>query len=246
LIGAALLAALSLYFFPSVLTLMKCFTVRVFAAPSLITRNIGQYFSSKTSLVLENKDYYKRVADLSLEVSRLKGLGEENLRLRTLLGMKKTLSVKTLAADILAREPNGWIGSFVVNKGTRDGIASKAAVCGVKGLIGEVVETGTDTSFVILLTHPDFKAGCVIMESRINGVVVGSGGGMAKMLYIPIDSEVKPGSEVVTSEFSRVFPKGIRIGQVVSVEVSETGLYKCALIKPYSDLFSEEQVLIVL
>ena len=120
-----------------------------------------------------------------------------------------------------------------------------SAVCSAKGLLGKVVEADKHTSSVILLTHPAFKIGGMLKKSRINGIVVGSGKGMAKMLYLPIDADIPEGCIVITSGFSQIFPKGITIGKVVSVRKSKTGLYKYAVIKPSATSFDQEEVLCI-
>ncbi|MCK5451168.1 MAG: rod shape-determining protein MreC, partial [Candidatus Omnitrophica bacterium] len=93
--------------------------------------------------------------------------------------------------------------------------------------------------------HPRFRIGGMIKNTRIHGIIVGEGNGYAKMLYLPINEKMHIGSVVVTSGYSRVFPKGISIGKIVSVEKSSTGLYKCALIEPAANPFSQEEVLCI-
>ena len=210
-----------------------------------IVRGIGEHFSSKQDLLDENDRVRKENSELSLEISRIDDVNAENGRLRELLELKERVRFKTVAAEIIAREPNDWTGSFVIDQGAADGIMNQSAVCSARGLLGKVVETTDDTSFVLLLTSPNFKAGGVIKENRINGVIVGGGKGLARMLYIPIDAEVEPGFTVETSELSRIYPEGILIGKIISVNRSKTGLYKYAVIEPFGNFYDEEEVLCV-
>jgi len=225
---------------------IRCATVRVIAAPFNAYHKIKQYAISKERVNEDNRALRKRTGDLSLEVARLSDIRDENERLRELLQFKKNFGFNTISAEIIAREPNDWTRSFIIDRGTRDGIKPQTAVCSAKGLVGKVVESGADTSFVTLLTHPNFKAGGVIKGSRINGVVVGNGKEMAKIIYIPLDAYVEKGSIVMTSGLSRIFPKGILIGEVVSAHKSKTGLYKYAIIKPFANFFDEEEVLCII
>ncbi|MFH1552634.1 MAG: rod shape-determining protein MreC [Candidatus Omnitrophota bacterium] len=245
LIGCILLAILLFSFIPHFSSGIKNFSLKAFSIPIRACSRIGQYFSSKRLLVQENSFLHKRVGDLSLEVGQLKELSSENERLRALLVFKERTRFDTISAEVIARNPNDWIGSFVIDKGSEDGIRKNSAVCSAKGLLGKVTEPEARTSSVILITHPGFKAGGIIKDTRINGIVVGSGKGTARMLYIPIDAEVRKGEIVITSGFSRVFPKGITIGEIVSVGRSKTGLYKYAVIKPSANLFDQEEVLCI-
>lgn len=232
--------------FPPFFLGIKSITIKTFTTPSFVYRRIEQYFQSKDRLIKDNKALRKKAGDLSLEIIRLNDIKEENARLRALLEFREKLGFKTISAEIIAREPNDWTGAFVIDRGTRDGIKTQTAVCSANGLLGKVVEAGSDTSFVVLLTHPNFKAGGVIKGTRINGVIAGAGKGAAKMMYIPKDAGVKKGAIVTTSGLSLIFPKGIPIGEIVSVHKSKTGLYKYAIIKPFADPFDEEEVLCIL
>lgn len=237
---------LFLYSFPSFFLGFKSITVKTLTAPYAIYEGIGQYFRSKSRLINDNKALRKKVGDLSLEITRLDDIKEENDRLRELLKFKKKFGFKTISAEVIAREPNDWTGALVIDRGTADGIKTQAAVCSAKGLLGKVVEAGADTSFVALLTHPNFKAGGVIKGTRINGVIVGAGRGAAKMMYIPKNADVQKGSIVTTSGLSLIFPKGILVGKITSIHKSKTGLYKYAIIKPFANPFDEEEILCIL
>jgi rod shape-determining protein MreC len=244
-LAGVLLLALLLFFGSSFLSASKSLSVKLFSLPLKFFSGTGQYFASKGSLSAENSDLRNEVGSLSLRVDRFKELIEENRRLRELLRFKKKIGFETVSAEVIARNPNDWVGSFVINKGYDDGVFKDSAICSAKGLLGKVAEAEKNTSSVILLTHPGFKIGGMLKKSRINGIVVGSGRGMAKMLYLPVDADIPEGSTIVTSGFSQIFPKGITIGEVVSVKKSRTGLYKYAEIKPSASSSDQEEVLCI-
>lgn len=187
----------------------------------------------------------KNIGELNLEAERFKELQKENRRLRELLNFKNRIGFNTVSAEVIVRNPDEWIGSFIIDKGIEDGVEKNSAVCSAKGLLGKVFESRAKTSTVMLITHPGFKAGGMLKDTRINGIIVGGGKDVVKMLYIPIDAEVKKNSIIVTSGFSSIFPKGITIGVVVSVGKSKTGLYKYAIIKPSASSFDQEEVLCI-
>jgi rod shape-determining protein MreC len=240
-----LVAALLLLFVPSFSAGVKRVSFNILLVPVKVFNGIGNHFRFKRELLSENETLKKRVGELSLEMKRSEELRGENQRFRDLLQFKQSIGVNTISAEVIARDPNDWAGSFAIDKGVDDGIEKDMAVCSSKGLLGKVVDPQKSTSLVILITHPGFKTGGMLRDSRINGIVVGEGKGTVKMLYIPVDAEVKAGEMVITSGFSRIFPKGIVIGEVVSVDRSKTGLYKYATIKPSADSFTQEEVLCI-
>lgn len=221
----------------------KSIATNIVTAPLNVYNSAGKYLSSKRSLEARNESLAARVAELSLALERGKDLTAENARLKELLAFKSGIAYQTVSAEVIARDPNNWVGSFTLNKGTSHGLRPGAAVCSAKGLVGKVDEAGDNTSLVMLVTHPGFKAGGMLRESRIHGVVEGDGKGSARMIYLPLDADVKPDEMVVTSGFSREFPKGIVIGRVTSVEKNSTGLFKTALITPEANAYDQEEVL---
>lgn len=243
--ASAVAIILVLLFVPSSFSGIRNAAIGVLLSPAKGLGEIGGYFASKKALIHKNSALNRQIESLTLETARLKEVRVENERLRTLLGFKNTAGFDTVPAQVIARNPNDWVGSLIIDRGSDDGLYKNSAVCAAEGLLGKILEPGKKTSPVMLLTHPGFKTGGILEDSRLNGIVIGLGRGRAKMMYIPVDAEVKEGSLVITSGYSKIFPKGIPIGRVVSVERSKTGLYKYAIIKPLADPLKQEEVLCV-
>lgn len=243
----ALIAGIALifYFHPSFLTNIRNLALDVITAPSSFCGGVTKYFRTKGMLLDENRKLRKNVADLSLAITRLADIKEENGRLRKLLDFSKKFEFETVPAEVIAREPDNWTESFVINKGTKDGVRGQMAVCSARGLLGKIAETAPNTSLVVPLTHPNFRTGGVILGTRVNGVILGTGKDEIEMLYLPLDADIGEGAVVMTSGLSRTLPEGILIGKVVSVEKDKSGLYLNARVEPYARLFDAEEVLCV-
>jgi len=235
--------AVLFFVFPSLFRTARTVSVKVVTFPLVVLNSTGKYITSKKDLSSENSALKAKISELSLELDRSKDLVSENKRLKDLLAFKGGMGYETVSAEVIARDPNSWIGSFTINKGSSGGVRRGAAVCSSKGLVGKVSDVDTDTSLVMLVTHLGFRVGGILKESRLHGVVEGDGRGYATMLYLPLDSDIKPGEIVVTSGYSRKFPKGITIGKVISVEKSKTGLFKNALLLPEANAYDQEEVL---
>ena len=68
---------------------------------------------------------------------------------------------------------------------------------------------------------------------------------LAKVYDLPMDSEVKPGDVIMTSGVGMLYPKEIRIGEVISVEEDKVKVMKSAVVKPYVDFNKLEELFIV-
>ena len=200
---------------------------------------------NKKEILQENKILSKKVTFLSLELKRYESLAEENNRLRDMLEFKDKTDYDTISAEVVARNPNNWVSSFYLNKGEQEGLKPGCAVCSAEGLLGKVTDIGEHLSTVMLIDHPGFKTGGMLKSSRINGIIAGGGAERVKILYLPVDADIKVGEEVVTSGLSGIFPEGILIGKISSVQKSKTGLYQYAFIKPAADPYIQEEVLCI-
>ncbi|MFH1395361.1 MAG: rod shape-determining protein MreC [Candidatus Omnitrophota bacterium] len=232
-------------FIPSFFLNVKNFSIAVISFPIKLYSKTGGYFHSKKDLYEKNTFLTDKVKQLSLHIERFKELRDENIRLRKLLNFKENIKFDTISAEVIARDPSKWMASFMIDKGVVDGVLKDSAVCSADGLLGKVIEPGQQTSSVMLITHPSFRAGGILKKARINAIVMGAGNGIVKMLYLPIDAEVKKGDIVTTSEYSKIFPKGITIGTIEFAGKSKNGLYKYAIIKPSANPFDQEEVLCI-
>jgi rod shape-determining protein MreC len=240
-----LVVVLLFFLVPPLSAGVKNLSLKIISIPANVFTGMGRHFRSKGDLEKENRLLRKEVGELSLRLGQFEELRNENKRLRALLQFKDSVGFDTVSAEVIARNPSDWESTFVINKGSSDGLRKNMAVCSSKGLLGKTLEVQSGASSVMLVAHPGFKAGGTLKDARINGVIVGTGRGLVKMLYIPVDAEVKKGEIVVTSGFSQIFPKGITVGEVVSVDKSKTGLYKYALVKPSADPSIQEEVLCI-
>ena len=65
------------------------------------------------------------------------------------------------------------------------------------------------------------------------------------MINIPKNSDVVEGDMVITSGFGGIYPKGIAVGTVDSLEDDGGGLLKIAVLKPVVDFQKLEDVLVI-
>lgn len=196
------------------------------------------------SAIRENRNLKAELAQLSAELNRLREVQEENKRLMGLLDIKRSLSYDTIACHVIARDAGTWYKTLVVDKGKNSGICPDMPVLSGGGLIGRVVDCGEETSMVLLITDINSSIGGIVQDTRAVGLVEGDGRGGCILNLIPKKYDLKVGSVVVTSGFSRI-PKGLSIGVIKDISVSEDGLYKVARLQLFSDIDRVEEVLVV-
>ncbi|MDR1726878.1 MAG: rod shape-determining protein MreC [Acidobacteriota bacterium] len=218
------------------------------SASEAVSGGIGGVWRNYVWLVgarRENQALRERTSRLSLlnrayEQSRL-----ENDRLRRLLAMRDAGGLTLVGADITARTPDFLSNMVYVNRGERDGVRLDAPVLSGDGIVGRVVLVTANQSQVQLLTNPDASIGAMLDGSRTPGVLIGDGNPLLTMRYVSSVQPVEVGELVVSSGLDGIFPKGIVIGTVVSVDKGND-VFKEIKVQPMMDFIHLEEVAILL
>jgi rod shape-determining protein MreC len=228
---------------PLRLRLLRFFTP-VLGSIRVVSSSIGRIMPFGL-LREENRLFGERINLLNRKIEELKLLSSENDRLKSLLGFKRSLPYATIPAQVIGRDPSNWSNSLIIAKGIDDGLRDNRAVLSTKGLVGRIVEIGRYSAKVLLITDPNSKVGVAIAKNRQGGILTGSPGGMCKIVYISLDSDVAPGDKVITAGYGSIFPKDIMVGEVTKTGKEPGRLYKYAVVKPAEDLSRLEEVLCI-
>ncbi|MFX4261602.1 rod shape-determining protein MreC [Pelotomaculum propionicicum] len=173
----------------------------------------------------------------------------ENQRLSALLDYKKVVAkdYNFVIASVIGRDPGNWFGTLTLNRGSSEGIKENMSVLTPDGLVGRVIAVSDFTCEVLLITDPRSGVGSLVQDTRTPGIVEGIAGtsGIARMIHIPNNAPVEAGQAVVTSGQGSVFPKGIPVGRINSIQNEPSGLFLSAEISPFANLNSLEEVMIV-
>jgi rod shape-determining protein MreC len=181
---------------------------------------------------------------LRLRQLRQEALEAENTRLRTLATFRARLPERTLGAEVVARDWNGFTRGLTIDRGRADGAERLAAVIVTSGVVGRVAVVRQQTAVVQVLTDPASSIGGVVLRTRGQGLVEGVAGGRLRIKLAVSEEALQPGDLVVTSGIGEMFPKGLPIGRVLRV-YAPTGLFRTAELEPAVDLTSVEEVLVL-
>jgi rod shape-determining protein MreC len=166
---------------------------------------------------VENKLQNAYVLELQ---QRLVELENQNQKLRELIDYeeKSTLPTTTLAS-VIGRSADHWWQQITINKGTRANLKVGDIATGPGGLVGRITQITPNTSRILLLSDSTSQIGAKISRSRSTGYIRGTSGNQATMYFFEKIPDVKPGDVLVTSTFSRLFPAGIPIGRIASIDL---------------------------
>jgi rod shape-determining protein MreC len=166
-------------------------------------------------------------------------------RLGRLLSLSRGLQRPAVAAQVVGKDPSPWFQTVLVDKGLKDGVDIGYPVINPEGIVGLVVETGSHSAKVMLITDPNSAVDAVLQKSRARAIIKGGTSGYCVLHYVLRKHTVEIGDSVISSGMDGVFPKGLPIGQVLEISNKESGIFQDVSVMPYVDFERLEEVLIV-
>lgn len=195
----------------------------------------------------ENVALKAQVADLEIRLQEQRALAARAAQLQELLDLKARTELPTLAAEVIAGNPNPGLLTVTINRGSADGVQADMAVISPRGVVGRIIgEPAVHAARVQLLIDRNAAAGALDERTRAGGMVVGVADTPPLQLQLVSNlADVVPGDMIVTSGVDGVYPKGLPIGKVERSERGQ-GLYREIAVRPAVDFSSLEDVLVVL
>ncbi len=208
-------------------------------------RGVWTHYFALRSTARQNEALRAENDSLKLTIAQLQTRAAEADRLAALLDFKQSHhDVPMVAARVFAASAGTASRTIEIDRGERDGVRRNMAVITPDGAVGKVIEVFRDASQVLLLTDKDGGAGAMLVTSRIQGPVGGTGEPMMIMKYVATEEDVKVGEKIVTSGMDKIFPRDIPVGTVVDVKPGNP--FKQIRVKPAARLDRLEAVIVLL
>ncbi|MDU2680858.1 MAG: rod shape-determining protein MreC [Clostridium sp.] len=210
------------------------------------------FFLNFSKIKEENEELTKENIDLENKLLEYDKLKEENDRLREVLNFKNSKNnYDYLGCEIIGYSGESFSSGYVIDKGENDGLKKDMIVISNKGIVGQVTSTGSNWAIVQSLINENIAVSVMVNSTRettgiLKGYVTHSNQNLTKVTNLPIDSAIKEGDVIVTSGLGQIYPKEVRIGEVVSVETDEVKVMKTAIVKPFVDFNKLEELFVVI
>jgi len=220
--------------------------------------NIADFWAAITDGVAireENEELRTEIAELQYELTQNEEASIRYEELQEAFHIRDTFSNYDIyGASVLSREADEWFSSIRVGLGNSDGIylasGDSYAVVDVRmNLIGRVIEIDESESDILPLLHEGFVVSGKV--NAVNGATMTIRGdaslkleGLCLVTDIDANTVLEPGTEIVTSGDGGLFPQGIPIGVIESVDDSNP-LNITATLRPYADISSLNDVFVM-
>lgn len=153
---------------------------------------------------------------------RLAALEGQNQELQALLKQPAVTQGEGMVAPVIGRSADHWWQQMTLGRGHQDGVREGAIVVAPGGLVGRVVSASGHTSRVLMISDPTSRIGVTTSRSRRMGILRGQAGDRAVIEFYEKDPDVRPGDAVSTSSLSSLFPPGLLVGRVESMQLSKS------------------------
>ena len=220
---------------------------------------VGTWLTDRTEelgqikiLLQENEELKTQVDDLTNEVIALQQDKYELNSLRELYELDEQYSeYEKVGARVIGKDSGNWFHSFIIDKGTDDGLTIDMNVMAGSGLVGRIVDVGPNWSKVTSIINDNSNVSGMVLATNDKLIVSGdlelmALGTIKFEQLIDTDNKVVEGDKIVTSNISDKYLPGILIGYISEINVDSNNLTKSGYLTPAVDFDHLESVLVLL
>ena len=192
---------------------------RTLLAPVELSESAFEYVAGLEAAIANESAARRALADQALRVNRVDQLQAENARLRALLDVRAGLQVRSQAAEVLYESTDPYSRKVVVDRGLAQGIVAGSPVISEAGVIGQVTRVYPLSSEVTLLTDKDAAVPVLNARTQARSAAYGSATGDAlELRFMAGNADVQVGDLLQTSGVDGVYPPGLPVAKVVTID----------------------------
>lgn len=198
----------------------------------------------------ENQTLKEELAALREEVNNYQQGQKELEELRTLFELKgQYTDYEMTGASVIQKDAGNWYHSFVIDKGTDDGIEVDMNVIADGGLVGIVTEVGSNFAKVRSIIDDDSNVSAMSLNSGDTCIVSGDlklySDGKLRLSYIDKNDNIWDDDKIVTSNISDKYLPNILIGYARDIAVDSNNVTKSGYLIPAVDFEHLQNVLVI-
>lgn len=205
----------------------------------------------KEQLIKENKILKQQLEDAQSTIKAYEQDSYELKRVQKLLKLEEDYpDYEMVGARVIATDSTNWFYTFIINKGSKDGVEVGCNVLAGNGLAGIVTEVGKNYAKVrAIIDENSHISACVSgMDTlcTVSGDLTLINDGYISVGYINKQDVIEEGAQLVTSHVSDKFLPGLLIGYIYDVKVDANNLTQSAKCIPVVDFRNLQEVMVIL
>ena len=197
-------------------------------------------------LQIENRVLRDQLREKNADLLLLDQLKVENQRLRLLLNSPLRTDEYKKIAEVLTAETDVYRKQVVINQGQRDGAYVGQPIIDEKGIVGQLISVGENTSRVLLLTDVTHSIPVQVLRNDVRLIASGTGRNDELSLdHVPRSVDIVKGDLLVTSGLGGRFLEGYPVAIVESVSRDGQNYFATVTAKPLASIERLRYVLLL-
>ena len=229
------------------LATLLAYPQRALMVPVEIVSGGNDYLRGLTSALQAEDAARKQLALQAERVALAERLATENGRLRALLALAPALPVRSQAAEVQYEAADPYSRKFFINRGAAQGLVVGAPVVNEAGVLGQVTRLYPLSAEVTLLTDKDAAIPVLNSRTQQRGAAYGglAKGSAMELRFVAANADVAVGDVLHTSGVDGVYPAGLAVAKVLSVERQAEGGFARVLLAPAAAADGVRHVLVL-
>ena len=203
-------------------------------------QDVANWIPANKMLEMENKTIRQINLENSSQITNLRKAIIENKSLRKLVGLKNSISYDYITSEVIGKSKIAMRDYLTLNSGADNEIQDGMTAINDAGLIGNIIGTSDNYCMVELIANRDIQVASRVQSSRIDGMLVWSGGNNFLLKYIPKSYNVSLGDTIISSNFSNKYPPNIPIGHVVEITEKPGDMFLHIAVRSFVDFHNIE------
>ncbi|HDR0672751.1 TPA: rod shape-determining protein MreC [Pasteurella multocida] len=214
--------------------------------PRTVLDGVSDNLVDTNKLQIENRVLRDQLREKNADLLLLDQLKVENQRLRLLLNSPLRTDEYKKIAEVLTAETDVYRKQVVINQGQRDGAYVGQPIIDEKGIVGQLISVGENTSRVLLLTDVTHSIPVQVLRNDVRLIASGTGRNDELSLdHVPRSVDIVKGDLLVTSGLGGRFLEGYPVAIVESVSRDGQNYFATVTAKPLASIERLRYVLLL-
>lgn len=218
-------------------------------AADLVIDSCNSIIDNYVSLIhvkQENQALKNRIDNLERQLVAREESQRQNIQLRKLLHFQEEhqLPAHATIANVIGRDASGFSRLIFIDHGSRDLIKVHDPALTPQGIVGQVITSSPFSAKIMLITDSHSACDVLVQRTRERGILQGDNRELCRLRYLIKSADIQIGDTVITSGMDGVYPKGIPVGTIVSVDRENDSLCQKITVQPFAQLSGLEEIII--
>jgi rod shape-determining protein MreC len=205
------------------------------------------YLSEVARLRTENAEMRRVETVNARTLLQVEQLAQENRQLRELLGTRERAALRSVVAEVLYDTRDPFSRKLVLDKGVQQGLAIGQPVIDAQGVVGQITRVFPLSAELTLVTDRNMSIPVQVQRTGLRSIAFGGPEpGRMELRYMSVNADLKEGDQLVTSGLDTLYPPGLPVGRIVSVDRSKTGNFARVVAEPIAGAERSRMLLVLL